>query len=368
MSETPIHNIDWKIILERVAHFATSHLAKTKLENLCPVDSPSTALRSFVQIEETMNILETQARPFMESLDLYRIWSQRLSKKATLKTMELKDVRHFCTETIALKETLTPHNSPWINEQKSLLMNAEEPLSAIDHIMLPDGSLRTDASEKLYELHLEKSDLTKNIQKTLDRTVKAYQMEPLLQDKYVTNREGRWVLPIKSGMKHSFDGIIHASSQSQKTVFMEPNEIVPINNRLKQIESEIEEEVERLLSELSSYLHGLFNQFETTQSSLLDCDITFAKARLALNIKGVRCEFSADHCYLPHLRHPLLELNEDKVVPNTIHLDNKKRILLLSGPNAGGKTVLLKSFGLAAQMARCGLLIPADSGSEIPFF
>lgn len=304
----------------------------------------------------------------MESLDLYSLWSQRLEKKAVLKPLELKDIRHFCIETITLKETLQSYHGPWVKEQKSALMGGKEPLSAIDHLMLPDGSLRTDASEKLYELHCEKSNLTKNIQKILDRTVKTHEMEPLLQDKYVTNREGRWVLPIKSGRQHSFDGIIHASSQSQKTVFMEPNEIIPINNRLKQIESEIEEEVERLLSELSFYLHGLFDSFEKTRSSLFHCDIAFAKARLSLNIKAATCQFNQDHCHLVNLRHPLLELNEDPVVPNTIHLDNDRRVLLLSGPNAGGKTVLLKSFGLAAQMARCGLPIPAESGSEIPFF
>ena len=368
----PIHSIDWKIILERASCLATSDLAKLELENLQPLDSASAALKSFAKIEEATHILRAQpspqARPSMESLDLYRTWSQRLAKKAVLKTLELKDIRYFCIEVIALKDTLTPHSGPWVDERKSTLMNAEEPLSAIDHIMLSDGSLRTDASEKLYKLHRERSELTKNIQKTLDRTVKAHQMEPLLQDKYVTNREGRWVLPIKSGMQHSFDGIIHASSQSQKTVFMEPNEIIPINNRLKQVDSEMEEEIERLLFELSSYLHGLFSQFEITQSSLLDSDITFAKAQLSLSIKANACRFSQGHCCVNQLRHPLLELDGGQVIPNTIHLDRERRILLLSGPNAGGKTVLLKSFGLAAQMARCGLPIAADSDSEIPFF
>ena len=202
----------------------------------------------------------------------------------------------------------------------------------------------------------------------MDRRAKAHQMEPLLQDKYVTSREGRWVLPIKSGVQHRFDGIIHASSQSQKTVFMEPSEIVPMNNRLKQIESEIEEEVQRILSELSSYLHGLLIPFQRSQATLLHCDITFAKARLLLQIKGNPCQFSEDQCHLMGLRHPLLELNGDKVVPNTLQLDHKNRILLLSGPNAGGKTVLLKSFGLAAQMARHGLPVAASAGSKIPFF
>ena len=364
-----IQNIDWKIILKRLEQLATSNVAREELERLQPLDSPKEALKSFSQIEEVMGLLEDGGtRPFMESLDLYGMWSQRLSKKAVLKPLELKDIRHFCIETITLKETLKVYSGSWVNEKKTFLMNAKEPLSAIDHIMLPDGSIRTDASEKLYQGYHEKSALTQKIQKILDRAVKDHQLELVLQDRYVTNRQGRWVLPIKSGMQSSFDGIIHASSQSQKTVFMEPGEVIPINNQLKQVESEIEEEIERLLSELSTYLYGLLHQFETAQSVLLEADILFAKARFSLKIKAKSCQLSQKSCQLINLRHPLLELNGDPVVPNTISLEGDKRILLLSGPNAGGKTVLLKSFGLAAQMVRCGLPITADPGSKVPFF
>ena len=364
-----IDNIDWKIILEKLAHLATSDLAREKLENLRPLKSPKEVLKSFSQIEEVMDLLEEGGRrPFMESLDLYGMWSQRLFKKAVLKSIELKDVRQFCVETIALKEALAAYSGSWINEVNAHLMDAKEPLSAIDHLMFPDGSLRTDASEKLYKGYREKSELNKKIQKILDRTVKDNQLELVIQDRYVTNRQGRWVLPIKSGMQRSFDGIIHASSQSQRTVFMEPSEVIPINNLLKQVESEIEDEIERLLSELSFYLYGLCHQFEVAQSLLLEGDILFAKARFSLKIKAKSCQLSQKSCQLINLRHPLLELNEDHVVPNTVSLEGNHRVLLLSGPNAGGKTVLLKSFGLVAQMVRCGLPIPAESGSKIPFF
>ena len=360
--------MDWEIILKKMTELATSDLAKTKLKNLEPLKSPELALKSFMQIEEVMSILETEKRSSMESLDAYSIWLRRLSKKAVLRPVELKDVRHFCIEIIDFKQILRSYKGTWVDGQKSILMDAQKPLSAIDHIMFPDGGIRTDASEKLYESHREKSQLTQSIQKTLDRIVKNHHLEPVLQDRYVTNRQGRWVLPIKSGMRHNFHGIIHASSQSQKTVFMEPNEVVPLNNRLKQVDSEIEEEVDRLLTELSSYLYGLLSELERSKDLLLEGDILFAKAQFSANIRAKACKFHSKHCQLIHLRHPLLELSEGSIVPNTVQLDSNNRILLLSGPNAGGKTVLLKSFGLAAHMARCGLLICADSRSRIPFF
>ena len=166
---TQIHSIDWGLVLERLSHFATSSQGKRELENLHPLSSPQAALKSFAQIGEAATILQTKARPFMESLDVYEAWWRRLAKKAILKTSALKDIRHFCMEVIALKETLaneTPSSS-WSKEQKSQLMNAKEPISAIDDIITPSGDLRSDASKELYELNNEKSNLTKSIQKNL---------------------------------------------------------------------------------------------------------------------------------------------------------------------------------------------------------
>lgn len=363
-----MRNLDWPDILERLASYATSQLAKEQLQQLSPLSTASVATESFRRIEEIALVLKNGKRPFMESLDLYPLWHQRLAKGAVLKTLELKDLRHFCLETIALKEILSEHSSQWITQIRDGLMEAAEPLSAIDQIMSPEGDIRSDASETLYKLFNEKNQLIRQVQSTLDRLVKQHEMEPVLQDRYVTNREGRWVLPVKSGKQGQFEGIIHASSQSKQTVFMEPKEIVPLNNRLRQVEVDIEEEVERLLTELSQYLKTLLGEFEHSKSLMFEADIRLAQAQLATHMGAAECSFSEGEIDLKELRHPLLVLNNVDVIPNSVHLTAQKRILLLSGPNAGGKTVLLKAVGLAAQMARCGLLIAAADGSKLPFF
>lgn len=306
-------------------------------------------------------------RPFMESLDLFPTWYTRLKREAVLTTLELRDVRRFCLEVIALSEVIRSIDTPWVSSLKKRLMDATAPLSAIDHIMTPNGEIRTDASETLYNLYREKTSQTKALQNVLDRLIKQHDMEPVLQDKYVTNREGRWVIPVKSGMQHVFPGIIHASSASKQTVFMEPDEVVPLNNRLRQIEVEIEEEIERLLNQLSSYLRTLLPEFQASQDVLLEADIRLAQAKLADLLDARPIEFDDRRLELIDVRHPLLVLKNEKVIPNTVKLGGDKRILLLSGPNAGGKTVLLKSVGLAAQMARCGLLVCAGEGSYLPF-
>jgi DNA mismatch repair protein MutS2 len=361
-------NLDWDEILVRLATFATSQLARERLQRLEALSSPEEAELSFQQITEAVHVLALGARPFMESTDLYSIWQPRLNKGGTLKTLELRDLRHFCLEILALGEILKPVESPWIKSVSEGLMDATEPLSAIDQIMTPEGEIRSDASETLYKLFNEKNQVVRQTQNILDRLIRQHEMEPVLQDRYVTNREGRWVLPVRSGKQHSFEGIIHASSQTKQTVFMEPKEIIPLNNRLRQIEVDIEEEIERLLVELSEYLRRLLPEFATSQRLLLDADVRFAQAQLALSMQGNPCRFEDGEISLLDLKHPLLLLANVDVIPNTVKLDRERRILLLSGPNAGGKTVLLKAVGLAAQMARCGLLIAAAEGSRMPFF
>jgi DNA mismatch repair protein MutS2 len=301
-------NLDWDDILLRTSEFATSQLARERLRKLVPLASPVEAERSFAEINEAVQILSLGRRPFMESLDLYPLWQQRLSKAATLKTLELRDIRHFSLEILALKEILKEIQSPWARGVFDSLMDATEPLSAIDQIMTPEGDIRTDASETLFKLYNEKNQVVRQTQNILDKLIRQHEMEPVLQDRYVTNREGRWVLPVRSGKQHVFEGIIHASSQSKQTVFMEPKEIIPLNNRLRQIEVDIEEEIDRLLRELSEYLLGRLPEFETAQRSLLDSDVRFAQAQLAAHMQASPCRFSEDEIYLVDLKHPLLLL------------------------------------------------------------
>lgn len=363
-----LENLDWNLILEKIVSFATSETAKTKLLQIQPLENPAGAQASFNKIEESIQILKSGVRPFMQSLDYFSQWNLRLRKKAILKTLEIKDIRSFCLEVVALKEAIKDFYSPWLAEVKDTLMKAEEPLSAIDQLMSPNGDIRPDASERLYRLIQEKDKLRKEVELSLDRLVKDHQMENYLQDKYFTSREGRMVLPIRSGMQHFVPGVIHASSQTKQTVYMEPEKVIPLNNRLRQIEVEIEEEIEHLLEEMSKYLFHLNTDFESTRDIMEQMDFRLSQGQFSLLIKANPCEFSENEFALLELKHPLLVLSKKEVIANSVQLTKQKSILLLSGPNAGGKTVLLKSIGLAAQMARCGLPICSDIGSKIPFF
>lgn len=364
----PIKNLDWNEILEKLKSFATSESARQILSEIKPFKNSEQAEKSFYEIECASYIIVTGVRPYMESLDLFEMWIGRVRKKAVLKTLELKDIRHFCLEVLALAEILKDQNNSWSQDQLDLLMQAAEPLSAIDQLMTPSGDIRMDASEKLYQLSKEKDSLARQIHLQMDKLVKANSMENMLQEKYVTTREGRWVIPVKGGMQHFVPGIIHGSSQSKQTVFMEPESVIPLNNRLRQIEVEIEDEIERLLIEISNYMSNLINDFENSKIVLEKCDILLSKAQLSTLLEAKACSFKKSEINIKDLVHPLLKLSGKNVISNSISLNIEKSILILSGPNAGGKTVLLKSIGLAAQMARCGLPICCSEGSNLPFF
>ena len=361
-------NLDWQNIIEKLEGFATSLKAKELLQGTAPLPSPQEALQQFSETSHALELIQGGIRPHMLSIDGFKLWWERIRKNAVLKTLELRDVRRFCHEALALREAVRSLKSDWSKNIFNTLMDAERPLSAIDQLITPQGEIRTDASERLHQLYTEKTNIARQVQKLLDQLVKSFDIEPVLQDKYVTNREGRWVLPIRSGAQHQFPGIIHASSHSKQTVFMEPEQTIQLNNRLAQIEIEIEDEIERLLTELSSYLSSLTVEFAGTAEVMVAADVRLSHAQLAFALKANPCRFDSKEINLKNLKHPMLVLKEQPVVGNTVELNQERRILLLSGPNAGGKTVLLKSVGLAAQMARCGLMICADEGSSLPFF
>ncbi len=360
--------LDFDDILKRISECATSGWAQNQILLLKAQKSQALAEAAMDEKLEASQMLSAGLRPSMSSLDMFETWHSRLKKNAILKPIEVRDVRLFCVDTLAFSEACGSMDSTWAKRLKAKLLNASEPLSAIDQILTLSGEIRSDASETLFRLIREKENLQKQIQSTLDRLIKDHDIDNHLQDKYVTTREGRWVLPIRSGMKPFFAGVTHGSSQTKQTVYMEPNAVVPLNSRMKQIEFEIDEEIERILISLSQYLHGLTYQFQDTAFALREADQTLACAEFATKTKANRVQFSEDVINLFEVYHPLMVINKKEPVKNNVHLHNKKSILLLSGPNAGGKTVLLKSIGLAAQMAQCGLLVCAREDSSLPFF
>ncbi|MCS6837328.1 MAG: endonuclease MutS2, partial [Bdellovibrionaceae bacterium] len=362
-------NLDWNELLHLMEHFATSLKAKSLIQKLAPLATPEEASRYRDMILKVMGWLD-HGRPQLESVDLFDPWFLRLKKGASLRPVELKDTRTFCMEYLALVtlvDLVTDKPLPEFSVE-GVGLDGEGVLSALDQIIMPSGDIRSDASEKLYQLIREKESLRVKIHQVLDQLIKEYDIHDYLQDRYVTTREGRWVIPVKSGRQHAVAGVIHGSSQTKQTVYLEPEVTISLNNRLREIEVEIEEEIERLLLQISNFLRDFIGPLEKAHQLMLKYDVLFALAQFSRRVEGHRVTWSSGSLLrLEGLRHPLMVFHGKNPVANTVELNTQKRILLLSGPNAGGKTVLLKSIGLACQMARCGLPVCALS-AEVPFF
>jgi DNA mismatch repair protein MutS2 len=231
-----------------------------------------------------------------------------------------------------------------------------------------DGTILDSASPELKSLRKRYRTLKERIHKRLSEIV-ARNPETVLQDDYYTQRGQRYVVPVKASEQSKFEGIVHDASGSGQTVFVEPAELVEPNNRLKLIEAEIEAEIMRILKDLSARVARAAGEIITDQKVLAHLDAARARARLAIDLKAERPRVNdRGQIALRGARHPLLALRGQEVVPNDIEFGENFSVLVVSGPNAGGKTVGLTMLGLFALMVRAGMFIPAEQGSEMAVF
>ncbi len=228
-----------------------------------------------------------------------------------------------------------------------------------------EQQLRDNASPELFRIRSRKRHLKDEIQHTLKSIIAA--RDYLFSDLTIVERNGRQVLPVKSGYKKEMPGIVHAYSNSGETIFIEPMEITEFTAEMSDLDNREHDEIEVILASITEQIRPRVDELEDDINRIVDLDILFAKARYADECQGVRPCFQ-DHIELRQGYHPLLKRMRANAVPLDLVMDPVRRVLLISGPNAGGKTVVLKTVGLLALMARCGLFIPANDGSGFPYF
>lgn len=230
-----------------------------------------------------------------------------------------------------------------------------------------DGDIVKDnASDKLRHLRRQKASANARLQSRLQGYARGGKYSQYLQDDIVTMREGRYVLPVKAEHKGSVDGLVHDQSASGSTIFVEPYEIVVANNELKALIAQEKIEVERVLQSLTKLVAEHVQSLSTNFEICVEFDIVFAKASYSIATKSTMPVINKDGIIdLKNARHPLLHNN---VVPISVQVGGDNAILLISGPNTGGKTVTLKMIGLCSLMASCGIFVPCDEYSQVGVF
>jgi DNA mismatch repair protein MutS2 len=240
-----------------------------------------------------------------------------------------------------------------------------------ENAFLPDGSLADGASVALGRIRRDIEKQQRSIQDSLDRFMRAHRADGTLQEDFVTIREDRYVVPIVAGRQSRVDGVIHGSSGTGRTLFLEPLETIGLNNQLVRLREDELREIERILAEITDTLRQHADEIFSTAETLAQFDLVFAKAEFARDYNAVVPRFSTAprRLFLKEARHPLLEsiLRKQRkpIIPISFELNEERRCLLISGPNTGGKTVTMKTAGLLALMAHSAIPVPCAE-AEFP--
>ena len=233
--------------------------------------------------------------------------------------------------------------------------------------ILEEDVIADNASPELADIRRHKRNAASKGRQILQKIISSSSYSKVLQEAIITQRDGRFVVPVKAEFRSSLPGLVHDVSSSGATLFVEPMGVVQANNELKELEAKEKKEIERILSALSaeaaSYHQDILEDYEL----LVRLDLIFARGQLSYKMNGSRPEIRRDGAIaLRHARHPLLD--SAKAVPIDIELGRQFDTLVITGPNTGGKTVSLKTLGLLTLMAQCGLHIPADYGSAVSVY
>jgi DNA mismatch repair protein MutS2 len=325
------------------------------------------ARRALAETEEVLRVLdEGEVLPFDGARELGTALS-RVARQGSLDGPTLRDVMTVlgCARALRLflharrERMATLHATCTFDPTLDRLR--DELAACID----PDGTLSDKASPELRRLRGEVSALRERIVRRLEQMLVEH--DAILQDRFVTEREGRYVLPVRRDAHERLQGIVHGTSASGSTVFVEPRALVAQGNHLKMLQAELEHEEARILAELTELVREQLPSLEAALASIDHADLRQASAKLGKDL-GARVLELADDASVSFdaARHPILLLDGVDVVPCDLQLESG-RGLVLSGPNAGGKTVALKMLGLGALMMRAGLPVPANEGSRCGF-
>lgn len=290
----------------------------------------------------------------------------RAEKGGVLEANELSDVRRALE---AMHATLRffdrrREGAPALFEIASQIGEAPGLEAQIERCLDESGEVRDAASATLARARRDAHRLGGELQTRIERSLQHEDVKPHLSDAYYTVRNGRFVLPVKSDAKGQVRGIVHDASRSGTTLFVEPDGMVELNNRHRQAELLVEREILRVMRDLSAAVGQEAESIRRSLARIAELDLAFARGRLSLDMDGVLPEIGGSGVFeLPGLRHPLIP--PDQCVANDLRVGRDFRVLLLSGPNAGGKTVALKSIALCALMVRSGLHVPANPGARV---
>lgn len=370
MNEKSLRILEYNKIIEMLSSKAHSKAGKLLCDGLKPIDNLNEVISSLQNTDDALKrLIKNGNISFAGNKDI-RQSLLRLKKGSSLNALELLLICDLLEASSRVKSYLKKEHPDDEDDSLDKYYAMLEPLTKhsleIRRCIISEDEIADDASSELKAIRRHIKGTNDKIHSELTRMVNTT-YRTYLQDAVITMRDGRYCIPVKAEYKSNVPGMVHDQSGSQSTFFIEPAAIVNLNNELKQLSIDEEREVGVILAKLSSDLSDHLDEIMTDSEVLTILDFIFAKANLALDMNATRPLYNVfGHVNLKKARHPLLDKN--KVVPIDIKLGYDFDLLIITGPNTGGKTVALKTIGLLSLMGQAGLFIPAKDASELSIF
>lgn len=371
MNKKVLSTLEYTTIISLLEDHASSLPGKEMCKNLLPMTKLSDIEEALKQTGDALTrLFKKGSINFGSNKDL-RFSIKSLEIQATLTPAELLAFAHFLSNVGRVRAYGVKEKEDEPSDSLDDYFNLLEPLTHISKeiercILTEDGEIADDASPTLRSIRKSKQATAEKIHSELNKMVNG-SMKSYLQDSVVTMRNDRYCIPVKSEYKGQVPGMVHDQSSSGSTFFIEPKQIVELNNKIRELELEEKKEIAIILANLSASLSEHSLALSTNMELMTKLDFIFAKAYLAMDEKATCPIFNTDrYINIRKGRHPLLDKN--KVVPIDVPLGKDYDLLIITGPNTGGKTVTLKTVGLFTLMGQAGLFIPAGDRSELAVF
>jgi DNA mismatch repair protein MutS2 len=364
--------MDWAFVAESLASQARTPAGRREAARIPLETDLARILESFDAIEEVQALEERRAgSPPVSGIEELGDVLVRAARGEVLGVEEIGAVRATLLTLERLQDYLRRHAAaaPTLARLGAPIDLDRKLCRAYETALDEHGALSEATWPQLGELRRRIGSLERSMRDTLERLLESPDYAEHLQDRYVTVRGDRFVLPIKAQAKSMGLGIVHDSSRSERTVFIEPAAVVPLGNQRRVAEFELRDEERRILAELSSRLGQNAESVSSALGAALALDLVGARASFAAQMSAVRPVTKSEGVVnLSGARHPVLALSDVEVVANDLRLDQATPVLVLTGPNAGGKTVAMKTIGLCALLVRAGCFVPAEAGSRVDVF
>ena len=367
--EKSIRTLELPVVLEMLASLAVSDAAKEKCRGLSPVCELEEAVRLQEETQSARERLGLYGSPSFSGVKDVSRALNRADHGGVLNTRELLDVADLLTASRRVAEydrdrqgekTVLDHLFSALHTNKFLE-------DKIRGAILDEETIADSASPELADIRRKMRLAASKGRQILQRIISSPSYAKVLQEALITQRDGRFVVPVKAECKGSIPGLVHDISSSGATLFVEPMGVVQANNELKELQAREEKEIDRILRILSGECAAQMMNILYDYDILVHLDVIFARGQLSYRMNAAKPILARrGGIVLRRARHPLLD--QAKAVPISLELGNSYDTLVITGPNTGGKTVTLKTIGLLTLMAQCGLQIPADDGCRLRVF